>query len=451
MSGGFLGDLMQTISDRGRRAIGQAWLHFDLPSGVLSVPQLLEHCNSLLSRRGEASGVALAAAILKGFAALPDDQRMLFLDGLETYYGPDPVALEQAVENYRKDGNSSTLRALQDAVEPRRQELIRRLNLAPGGTGQLVEMRRDVLRLSSDPKRWAALDADFVHLLGSWFNRGFLVMRRINWDTPARILEKIIRYEAVHAIGGWDDLRRRIEPEDRRLFAFFHPRLIDEPLIFVEVALTSDIPSAIAPLLEQDRTVQPAALANTAVFYSISNCQDGLKGISFGHFLIKQVAEDLKQEQPGLTNFVTLSPSPGFASWLSRSADPDDMALAGKLEMAHWQHSEAETATLRPLVERAAARYYTSAKRPDGRPVDPVSRFHLGNGASLDRINWPADTSENAVRTAHGLMVNYRYDLAKIEENHESFAERGIVITSSAVKRLCSRSSGTMFQRVKND
>ncbi len=288
-----------------------------------------------------------------------------------------------------------------------------------------------------------SLDCDFEHLFASWFNRGFLVLRHIDWTTPAHILEKIIRYEAVHAIAGWDDLRARIEPPDRRCFAFFHPALADEPLIFVEVALTDQIAPAIAPILSQARKpLQPQA-ATTAVFYSISNCQKGLAGVTFGNFLIKQVVEDLTREVPTLKTFVTLSPVPGFSAWLARErrADspqgllPEDVETLRALDDPDWAADKVRAEAVRKALIPAAAAYFLRAKNERGRPLDPVARFHLGNGARLDRINFLGDTSTKGLAQSHGLMVNYLYDLAAIERNHETYANLGTVVAAPAVTR----------------
>jgi malonyl-CoA decarboxylase len=277
----------------------------------------------------------------------------------------------------------------------------------------------------------------------SWFNRGFLVLRRIDWSSPAAILEKIIRYEAVHEIENWDDLRRRIDPPDRRCYAFFHPALNDEPLIFVEVALTRGIADAIAPILAAAREPVPAESATTAVFYSISNCQRGLAGVSFGHFLIKQVVEEISRELPKLSTFVTLSPVPRFAEWLKRERAneasvvmPEDRAALELLEAPLWWQDEATVARLREPMLRAAANYFLHARSRNRQPYDPVARFHLGNGAILERLNWPADLSERGLAQAFGLMVNYKYDLGEIEENHEAYAEHRTIVTSATVKRL---------------
>jgi len=284
-----------------------------------------------------------------------------------------------------------------------------------------------------------------VHLFSSWFNRGFLVLRRIDWSTPAIVLEKIIRYEAVHEIRGWDDLRRRIDPADRRCYAFFHPALVDDPLIFVEVAVERDIPGAIAPILASGRQqfVEPDK-ARTAVFYSISNCQRGLTGVSFGNFLIKQVVEEICRELPKLTTFVTLSPVPGFTHWLadelknenSPAINAGDRVTFELLERPHWWTDSEIFSQLEEPLMRAAAWYFLRARNKRGAPIDPVARFHLGNGARLERINWLADTSDRAIAQADGLMVNYLYDLDHIEKNHEAYAEGRTVVASGGVQRL---------------
>jgi malonyl-CoA decarboxylase len=279
-----------------------------------------------------------------------------------------------------------------------------------------------------------------VHLLSSWFNRGFLVLRKIDWSSPANILEKIIRYEAVHEIRDWDDLRRRIDPADRRCYAFFHPTLVDEPLIFVEVALTEAIPGAIAPLLAEDRPPVAIDRARTAVFYSISNTQRGLGGISFGSFLIKQVVEELQRELPRLENFVTLSPVPGLMQWLKEADDvpvsEEGRALLAQLDTPDWFKNAELAAQMRTLLEPLAAYYFLKARTPKGRLIDSVARFHLGNGARLERIDWLGDLSPKGMRESAGIMVNYLYRLEDIEKNHEAYVNQDEIAASSAVKRL---------------
>jgi malonyl-CoA decarboxylase len=316
---------------------------------------------------------------------------------------------------YAETRSDADARALHVAAEPQTQEFVRRLNRAPRGLPDLVRMREELIPLAKGDASLAALDEDFRHLFASWFNRGFLELRRIDWYTPAAILEKIIEYEAVHEIRDWRDLRRRVAAPDRQLYAFFHPALPDEPLIFVEVALTAEIPAAIGPILSEERKAIDPQKARVAVFYSISNCQVGLRGISFGNFLIKQVVDELTGAFRALDTFVTLSPVPGLRRWAKGEGieeAPGKEALTG-----------------------LAAEYLVEAKRPSGGPVDPVARFHLGNGARLERINIDADRSERGQAQSWGVMVNYLYDLRDIEKNHEAFAESGEVVHSSAVRR----------------
>jgi malonyl-CoA decarboxylase len=441
MSGNFISELLQSITERGRDLLAKARGQEDTtPAGLMRL------AGDLLRRRGEATGVALAEVVLTRYAQLPEEGRRDFLQHLAHDYGPDRERLERAIDAYRSDATEINALHLHEAAEPRRQELIRRLNQAPGGTSALVHMREDIFRHERAMPELRALDADFRHLFSSWFNRGFLVLRPIDWNTPANILEKIIRYEAVHAIQNWEDLRGRIEPPDRRCFAFFHPRLVDEPLIFVEVALTQEIPDAIAPLLAPTRRAIKASDATTAVFYSISNCQKGLRGISFGNFLIKQVVEELRRELPKLTAFVTLSPVPDFARWLSGELASDVSILPQDVRDA-LAELKGETPpelpeTLRRPMLSAAALYFTQAKAAGNQPRDSVARFHLGNGARLERINWQGDMSEKGVAQGYGLMVNYLYELDDIEENHEAFADRGEIIVGSEVRQHLRRRGG---------
>jgi malonyl-CoA decarboxylase len=437
-SNAFFSDLLASISERGRTLLRRG----GAPDAKQDASELIELCEALLSGRGEASGIAIAREVLDRYRQLDEAGRLAFFETLARGYGPDRERLSQAIEAWRTQPSDEDASDLHFASEPRRQELIRRLNRAPGGTSELVALRADLLGLMNGGghKDLAALDRDAVHLLSSWFNRGFLVLRRIDWQTPANILEQIIRYEAVHEIRDWNDLRRRIDPVDRRCYAFFHPALVDEPLIFVEVALTETIPAAIAPLLAEDRPLVPIARARTAVFYSISNTQKGLGGISFGSFLIKQVVEELRRELPKLENFVTLSPVPGFAQWLKQASDvpvsDEERTLLENLDNPGW-YEDAELATkLRAVLEPLAAYYFLKARTPKGRLIDSVARFHLGNGARLERIDWLGDLSLKGLRESAGIMVNYLYRLEDIEKNHEAYANQGDIAASSTVKKL---------------
>lgn len=435
MNSSFFSELLTTIADRGRNLLGlQGGEGAARRSGGVA-----ELCEALLSGRGEASGTALAREVLQSYAQLDPEGRLAFFQALAERFGPDPAALAKAVEAWAREPTEERSATIHYASEPRRQEVFRRLNRAPGGTAALVAMREDLLKLLPANPSLKVVDRDFVHLLNSWFNRGFLVLRRIDWSSPAVVLEKIIRYEAVHQIRDWDDLRRRIDPPDRRCYAFFHPALVDEPLIFVEVALTPETPAAVQPLLAEKRTPTPLAKANTATFYSISNCQQGLAGVSFGNFLIKQVVEELRRELPGLTTFVTLSPVPGFMKWLRGNAgalpEADRAALEG-LDDPLWPQDDEFAARARALLEPLAAYYFLEARTPGNRPIDPVARFHLGNGARLERIDWLGDTSPKGLAESAGVMVNYLYDLDQIERNHEAFANSGEVVASGPVRRL---------------
>ncbi len=435
-----LSNLLTTLTERGRSLLG-------LSNGAraMSQAELIGLGETLLSRRGEATGVALANTLLAGYSAAAEADQLAFLNALADLFGPDMNELNAALAVVRDKGTSpDTVAKLLKAAEPRRQELIRRLNLAPGGTAALVRMREALLAHIKDHPPLKHVDNDFVHLFASWFNRGFLVLQRIDWTTPANILEKIIRYEQVHAITNWDDLRSRLAPSDRRCYGFFHPQLVDEPLIFVEVALTRDSPAAIAPLLDLTRAPIPATEATTAVFYSISNTQKGLGGISFGNFLIKQVVEEIKRELPNVQTFVTLSPVPGFAAWLARERESETSALIdasaratlAALDTPDWADDPETAERVKGVLLPLAAYYFIEAKGSRGNPLDPVARFHLGNGAQLERLNFLGDRSEKGMQQSYGLMVNYLYALDKIEANHEAFAEKGQVATSSAVRKM---------------
>ena len=397
-------------------------------------------CHALLSSRGEVSGVALAAKILERFLSLDELGRDAFFAMLAKM---DPPAgpISAAAAAYAEEPAPPALAALLRAAEPPRQELFRRLNLTPGGAAALVEMRGALLaRLAKRPE-FRAADADLEHLFHSWFNRGFLELRPLNWQTPAHILEKLIAYEAIHEIRGWADLRRRLLPDDRRCFGFFHPAMPDDPLIFVEVALMREIPSAVSEILPRDAApALPPDKVRAAVFYSISKCHSGLRGVSFGNFLIKQVAQTIARERPGLKTFATLSPVPGLMKW-ARAAAREDAKGAAAAALSALEKAETapeKDAAARALFLPLAAEYLLRAKNADGLPADSVARFHLGNGAALERINWRADVSAPRMSQSAGLMVNYKYDLDRVERNHEDYAARRAPRAALAVRALLS-------------
>jgi len=402
-------------------------------------------CHNLLSERGEVSGSRLAAEALDAYRALDERARRAFFELLIREFSPDPEEVGQAGDAYRDDPSPEHLARLQKVVEPPRQELFRRLNMAPNGTQILVEMRSDVLREADRNSRLKPISADLAHLFTSWFNRGFLTLRRIEWRTSAVILEKLIQYEAVHQIHGWHDLRRRLEA-DRRCYAFFHPALPDEPIIFIEVALTRGLSDQVQALLDPDSPMLDPIEAEWAMFYSITNCQEGLRGVPFGSFLIKQVVEDVSKEFPHIKKFATVSPVPGFRKWLlekaaALQASPKLAPLAAavaKLDSPQWMEDSALRAELQRQLVPLAAFYLLNAKQ-NREPLDPVARFHLKNGARLERINWLGDTSASGLQRSVGLTVNYVYKLPDVERNHELYVREHKVRASREIETLLKR------------
>ncbi len=468
--------MSSTTSTEGRSWFDRLWSSIaDRGTAYAKVPAPdappLERARSLaealLSQRGEASGAAVARELQAVVRALPTVERLVFYQELAQGFGPDPDRLRAAATAYLESPDVEHASRLSAAAEPARQELLRRMNMSPGGTAALVAMRRELLNRGRGDAALRPLDSDLRHLFASWFNRGFLELRRIDWQTPAATLEKLITYEAVHEIQGWEDLRRRLEA-DRRCFGFFHPALPGEPLIFVEVALTKGLAAAVQPLLARSEATdaareggatgfaRPEERADTAIFYSISNCQDGLRGVSFGNFLIKQVVEELKAELPGLTCFSTLSPVPGFRRWLEPrledpgllreeeraavlAAAPGEPDAVGALRLllaeAPWFDAPAQAEAVRRPLLRLCAEYLTTPREGGRGPSDPVARFHLGNGAQLERINWLGNVAPRGISESYGLMVNYVYAPDRIEANHEAFA-RGTVVHSPVVRAL---------------
>ncbi len=398
-----------------------------------------EQCNALLTTTGEISGVQTARAIFSNYNSLSYEEKKKFFSYLTEKLDLDPELVGTYAVQYKDNPTSENLAKLIAVAEPPRQELLRRLNQAPNATANLVRMRIDLLELIKQNETFKRSDIDFFHLFSSWFNRGFLVLRRINWETPANILEKIIQYEAVHTINDWNDLRRRTEPTDRRCFAYFHPVMPDEPLIFVEVALVKGIPGSIQGVLAEERNIFSSDQVDTAVFYSISNCQAGLRGITFGNSLIKQVVEDLSWELPQLKTFVTLSPIPRFRTWLKKNREihSEIDSILTLTESEKLDEIKSRLVDQSQLIQSLAAKYILDAKRPtDGLPLDSVARFHLGNGASVHNIHAFADISENGLLQSCGAMVNYLYELKKVTTNHENFVEKKLIAASKSVLGL---------------
>lgn len=371
---------------------------------------------SVMISSGEVSSLVYAEHLLTLIEQLNDNDLVIFLKELAENYDIDPSVLSEASKEYAANKTQANLEKVATASEPGWVELFRRLNTTPNGTVRLVRLRETIRGLVKDNPEIAFFNSSLLSLFKSWFNPSFLVLEKIDWSTPANILEKIIEYEAVHEINSWDDLRARLAPEDRRCFAFFHPLIPDEPLIFVEVALCDKMPESINEVIKIDREITEYKDINTAVFYSISNCQDGLAGISFGNFLIKKVAHKLKQELDDLSKFVTLSPMPSFVKWLEKKSMYEDMDEDSLMTQAIL--------------------YLTESEREDNSPNDPVAKFHLGNGAILEKINLNADLSEKGIMQSKGLMVNYLYNLELLEKNHELFFKTKNVQQSDGIKSL---------------
>ena len=391
-------------------------------------------CRMMMESDGEYSSLLLAERILNAYEELALTERIEFFRLLNADYDIDVARIKKAIDNYEHNPDAGNLVKVTAASEPGRQELLRRINLAPGGTRRLVKMREHLLKAMRDNPELDKIDADFHHLFNTWFNRGFLLMEPLDWTTPAHILEKIIAYEAVHEIKSWAELRSRLEPVDRYCYGFFHPSMGDEPLVFVEVALTDHIPSAIGEILHRDPECEAPDNPTCAIFYSISNCHNGLAGVSFGNFLIKQVATSLKMRFPQLKTFSTISPAPGFRRWLQAEArQHHEIALL----MDRFDASAAEDQ--KEELEKIAAQYFLQQKNSRSEPLDPVARFHLKNGAKLERINILGNPSAIGMERSFGTMVNYVYDLSKVEENHEKYVKKNKIICSPQVRKLAAK------------
>ncbi len=419
------GRIVSSVVDAGREILAK---RRQTTSGTASTA-LTDLCRQLLDHRGEASGLALASEITGAYLALDKDHRLEFFQSLTSDFDVARDDILQAAARYQADTRQENLNAIVKAVEAPRQKLFRRINMAPNGTSVLVQLRGQLLPLLTANPELKVIDSDLKHLFVSWFNKGFLEMRRIDWNSPALVLEKIIHYEAVHEIRGWDDLRSRLA-QDRLCFAFFHPAMPDDPLVFVEIALTKGVVGNIAPLLKQDRDTSTPNF-DTVVFYSISNCHPGLTGVSFGNFLIKQVVEETRKEYEQLKTFVTLSPVPGFRRWLG-SASLSGLIDESLIEKVKQPITEVVASEVKEALITLCAHYLVNEKS-GGLAKDPVARFHLGNGARLHQINWAADLSSKGKEQSASIMVNYLYDLDKIEINHDAYFDQGVISISRAV------------------
>jgi malonyl-CoA decarboxylase len=434
-------NLIRKLSSLGLESLGNLY-----GNNVPKSEHIGNLCEALLGLKGEASSVALAEEILAAYNHFNNEEKKEFFKFLETNLSSDTHKVSRAIASFQERPSQQAIQALHAASESRRLELFRALNMATDGTRALITMREDIADALDDIPGLDAVDNDLLHLFRSWFNRGFLDIKRIDWETPAVVLEKLIEYESVHEIEGWDDLRRRLEM-DRRCYGFFHPVMPYEPLIFVEVALTNNISTNVAELIKEDVNDDKEASYNTAIFYSINNCLDGLRGVSFGNLLIKQVVEKLQREIPGLKTFSTLSPIPRFSTWLKKELD--NLEFLDKKEknqvsaILNFPTPEIlEDTELERIMTRICSYYLVNEKSRE-KPACPVARFHLGNGAILGKINWRADISENGLMQSAGMMVNYIYDKTRLAKNHEAYEQNNTVVFSSEVKQLLPRKKAT--------
>lgn len=447
---------VQNIWPRGESSVLKNGFTADLPGSELSrLRKIINRC--LEEKGGEVSARFRAAELGKAYLALSATGRRRFLDVLASEYDVDSDAVEKGIENRRNAVDPDELQratiALRNVLEPPRAKLLRQFNTLEEGVKFLVDLRSELIAWARESSGLKALDLDLYRLLNSWFDVGFLDLQQITWKTPAAVLEKLINYEAVHKIHSWQDLKHRLE-DDRLCYAFFHSRMPDEPLIFVEIALVNGISSNIGKLLDRTAPPRDPAKADTAIFYSISNCQKGLAGVSFGNFLIKRVVADMTAKMPNLKQFCTLSPVPGFMKWLQQYNDSGELGKNEASVLHFIQEDGLDTDVLRMIVNEEASvadknldkelkqamlrlcSHYLVREKRGGRARDPVANFHLTNGARLERINWAADLSDNGLRNSAGIMVNYLYDLPDIERNHESYRSNGEVVISSSVRKM---------------
>ena len=425
--------LFSSIADASQNLIGKKTIKKDLPTA-------LQLCDDLISFKGIASGIAIAREITEIYSVFNTDQKLNFFKELNKKFSPNKEKVEIKIAEYLKEKNEKSLNELGTAVEGNRQELIRRLNMAPNGTPFLVSMREDLIKFLPINPELKTLDEDIRHLFKSWFNPGFLRLEKITWESKAAILEKIIKYEKVHQIKDMNDLKRRLQQEDRRFFAYFHPVLKDEPLIFVEVAFTKGIGNSIQEIVKPK--TDNNSNYDTATFYSISNCQEGLMRVTLGNFLIKRVVFEIQEENPKIKNFGTLSPLPGFSDWFLSSSDEKlkdilkdyDITKLNFLRSSDLKIGEPKIIEEKTAIKKLVAHYLINEKI-NNKPLNPVSRFHLGNGASIYNIIINGNISDYGYRESFGIMVNYGYQLEKLEKIHEDFITKGIISYSDKIKK----------------
>ena len=429
----FLKKIINSIADAGKELLNKA-----LPVQK-NLETLLELCDDLISYKGVASGIAIAREISEIYLSLSKEDKKKFFLAIDEKFKPNLEAAEKKSLEFIKNKNTNTLKELSSLAEGNRQEFIRRMNMAPNGTAFLVSMREDLLRFVLENSSLVDLDEDFRHLFRSWFNPGFLRLERITWDTKAAVLERIISYEKVHKIQDMTDLKRRLE-EDRRFYAYFHPVLPDEPLIFVQVAFTQGLGNSVQDLIKPMMANEPKA--DTATFYSISNCQQGLMRVTLGNFLIKRVVYEIQQENPKIKHFGTLSPLPGFAEWVNYLEENKLRSILGNedyekvkfLRSADIKIGDPRIIEHKKIIKKLTV-HYLIKERVNNKPVNAVTRFHLGNGASIENIVINGNVSDYGYQESFGVMVNYIYHLDKLEKIHEEYISNHQISYSDKIKK----------------
>ena len=430
-----LKEIISSIADVGQKLFKKSVVKKNNLDSIISL------CDDLISNKGAAFGITVARDITDLYQTLTPQNKLLFFKKINEKYKPSHTKVTEAIENYQKTQNDKNLYKLFVTSEGKRRELFKRMNMAPNGISTIVSLREDLLKILGENKDLIPLDDDLRELFKSWFNPGFLKLAKITWDTKAAVLEKIMKYERVHEIKDMDELKRRLG-EDKRFFAYFHPALEDEPIIFVQVALTNGLGKSVQeitkPRSDGDKKY------DTATFYSISNCQEGLSRVTLGNFLIKRVVFEIQEELPNIKHFGTLSPIPGFRDWFSYLEDVKIKNILGEIPLENISFlkstdlkvGDPRIVSNKEAITKLVAHYLMNEKNHKQLPINDVCRFHLGNGAIIDDIVINANVSEVGLNRSFGVMVNYLYELKNIEKNHEEYINNKTIIISDKLKKI---------------
>ena len=429
-----LKEIISSIADVGQKLFKKSVVKKNDLESIISL------CDDLISNKGAAFGITVARDITDLYQTLSPEKKLLFFKKINEKFRPNHTKVTEAIDLYKAEQNDKNLFKLFITSEGQRRELFRRMNMSPNGISTIVSLREDLLKILNENKELKPLDNDLRELFKSWFNPGFLKLAKITWDTKAAVLEKIIQYERVHKIKDMNELKRRLG-EDRRFFSYFHPALDDEPIIFVQVALTNGLGKSIQEIMKP--SAEGAKKYDTATFYSISNCQEGLSRVTLGNFLIKRVVYEIQEELPNIKNFGTLSPIPGFRDWFTTLDEKIIQNILGKipynnvsfLKSSNLKVGDGRIVSNKHAITKLVSHYLMNEKNKKGLPINDVCRFHLGNGAIIDDININANVSEVGLNRSFGVMVNYLYELKNIEKNHEDYINNKKIIISDQLKK----------------